>query len=211
MNRSFITLIFAGLILMPASSCKKGKRNFVLTGIISDDTFSSGLDGAHVQLYAITAGGGSTYLVDETIIGTEGRYHFTFPRDQVETYILTAEKDNYFSIEENVPFSDLTIEEDNVRNFSTTAKSWVRLRFKNSNPQPTDELIYIRQSGKTGCDLCCSGSEQSLFGAVDTSIYCINDGNTEYSYYYWVANSANQGARSVSTTAFDTVEIYLNY
>jgi len=46
---------------------------------------------------------------------------------------------------------------------------------------------------------------------LDTTIYCINNGNEVYSVYYWVLNSSNQGLLSAVTTAFDTTEIILNY
>jgi hypothetical protein len=200
-----------GMLLLGTNGCKKGKADFVLTGAITNTTFSIPMTGAVVQLYGTEAGGSATNLISEMTLSADGLYSFTFPRDQIETYHLKVTKADYFSIEKDIPFADLTIENDNVRNYATTAKSWVKLRFVNTAPLPTDVLQYIKQDGKEGCDECCGDADIFLNGAVDTTIYCINDGNTEYSYYYWVHGTTNQGLRAATTTAFDTVEILLNY
>jgi hypothetical protein len=57
-------------------------------------------------------------------------------------------KSNYFELYEDIPFSDLTIEEDNTRNYGTTAKSWAKLHFVNNSGVPADILQYIKQEGK---------------------------------------------------------------
>lgn len=204
----FLPIIF--LILL-AISCKKGQADFVLKGTITDLTFNQNLNGAEIKLYQVPVATTQQQLISTTTIGTDGAYSFTFPRDRMEKYIITINKTNYFEIIETVYFSDLTTKEDNIRNYSTKAKAWVKLVFFNSSPMPGDQLKYIKQAGKEGCAECCSDTEQILNGPVNTSIYCINDGNTDYSYYYWVLGTANQGLKSAYTTAFDTVEISLTY
>ena len=108
-------------------------------------------------------------------------------------------------------FSELTIEEDNIRNYTTTALSWVRLRFINQSPSPSDVLQYSRQIGKINCSTCCPAGTNYLNGAIDTSIYCVNDGNTTYQYQYSVVGTTNNGIKSATTIAFDTTEILLQY
>ena len=85
------------------------------------------------------------------------------------------------------------------------------LRFFNSNPDVNDKLTFRKQAGKKLCLECCADADQYLYGAADTSIYCINDGNNLYSYFYEVAFTSNQGIKSATTVPFDTTEIYLNY
>ena len=46
---------------------------------------------------------------------------------------------------------------------------------------------------------------------ADTIIYCINDGNTSYTYNYNVVGTSNIGQQTAVTIAFDTTEILLNY
>jgi hypothetical protein len=193
------------------SSCKKKKADFVLIGTITETTFNSPLSGATVKLYQVPVGSTTEILLGSVVLGSDGNYSFTFERDKMEKYILKIRKSGYFDLEETVFFSELSISEENVRNYSTTAKSWVKLTFHNLNALPSDQLVFIKQSGKEGCAECCPDTEYSFYGALDTSIYCINDGNTVYSYFYNVMGTADQGIKSATTVAFDTTEIILNY
>lgn len=205
-------IVFLICILSVVISCKKGKADFVLKGIVTDNTFSTNHSGANVNLYQVPAGTSQQELIASSTIGVNGEYSFTFPRDKMDKFILKVTKSGYFDIESDVYFSELTIEEENIKNLSTTAKSWVKLTFLNTNPSPTDQLKYIKQEGKENCAECCTDTEQNYYGALDTSIYCINDGNTNYSYYYWtIQQSTNQGLKTAYTTAFDTTELILNY
>lgn len=206
--KSILRILIISSVLF---SCKKGKADFILSGQISDLTFNQNLSGATIKLYQVKIGTSNEELIGTASIGNDGKYSFKFPRDQMEKYLLKVTKNNYFEIEETIYFSDLTTKEDNVRNFGTTAKSWVKLTFKNNNPLPDDHFRYIKQEGKENCTECCSAEEQNYYGALDTAIYCINDGNTYYSYYYWVVGTANQGIKAVNTSAFDTVELNLTY
>ena len=177
--------------------------------MITDSTFGVSHSGASVKLYENIAGGAGINLLGTATVGADGSYSFTFPRNNAESYTVLAEKSLYFDINELVYLSDLTIKEDNIRNFSTTAKSWVNLHFVSSG---NFQLQYTKQNGKQGCSECCSIETQILPGSLDTMIYCINDGNTNYSYNYSILGSGGQnGTKTAVTTAFDTVEILLNY
>tara|TARA_B110000285_G_scaffold228649_1_gene291945 strand:- start:635 stop:1258 length:624 start_codon:yes stop_codon:yes gene_type:complete len=192
-------------------SCKKGKADFTVTGTITNTSLSSGLNGATVSLYEIPAGSVSSELIGTTTTNLSGVYSFSFPRNQSESYIITCTKSNHFSIEESINFSDLSIKEDNVINYSTTAKSWVKLRFLNNTPSGADVLNFTRTAGKNDCDACCVSTETSLVNILDTSIYCINDGNNVYSYSYIHQGTTNFGEKSVVTASYDTTELLLTY
>jgi hypothetical protein len=209
MNKVRLFVLIGFLCML--SSCKKKKADFVLIGTISETTFNSPLSGAVVKLYQVPVGSASEQLLGTKTLGSDGKYSFTFQRDKMEKYILRITKSGYFDLEKEVYFSELTITTDNVRNYSTTAKSWVKITFHNHTPLPSDHLTFIKQSGKEGCAECCPDSEYSFYGALDTSIYCINDGNTYYSYFYNVMGTTDQGINGVTTVAFDTTEIILNY
>lgn len=201
--------IITSVILL--QSCKKGSANFTIKGIITDATFHQGLSGATISLYQYPTGSNTPSLIETTTLASDGSYSFTFKRDKMEKYVITVVKDLYFSLNETIFFSTLSVEEDNVRNYSTTAKSWVRLRFLNESPVDSDELQYVKQEGKVSCSECCPATYQYLYGAIDTSIYCINDANTVYSYLYSVVNTNNTAILSTTTVPFDTTEIYLAY
>jgi hypothetical protein len=204
------SLVYFSLLFTLFAGCKKGRADFTLRGVIMDDTFGGGLSGGVINLYEVEAGGFSTTLIGTAQL-TDGNYSFTFPRNKAESYTVEVIKDNYFTLNESVNFSDLTIESDNYRDYRVPAKSWVRLRFINDNPQPTDVLKYIKIDGKQDCPECCPKTEQFLNGAIDTTIVCINNANTIYSYNYWVLNTVISGNRSVLTLPFDTVDLVLNY
>lgn len=199
-----ILLVF-GLILF--SGCKKGKANFTLKGVITDATFDTSLTGGKVYLYEVEAGGGATNLLGSATIGSDGAYSFTFPRNASESYTLSIRKDNYFEQDISIPLSDLTIEEDNIRNYSTTAKSWAALRFVSTNAQSS--VTYLKQQGKTDCAECCPAESHTIYGPIDTTYYCPNDGNTIYSYSY--STNGQFGIKQATTVAFDTATITLSF
>ncbi|MFT6502679.1 MAG: hypothetical protein ACJASQ_002806 [Crocinitomicaceae bacterium] len=204
-----LSTLFLILGLASITACNKGKADFTLKGTITDNTSGTALEGGTVQLYEIEAGTLSTSLIGESTIGADGSYSFTFPRNTVESYTLSIRKENYFDQDKTIPFSDLTLEEDNVKDYSTTAMSWARLRFITTDPMA--EMHYVKQLGKQGCATCCSTDEQVLNGVQDYEIICPNDGNTVYSYNYWIIGTPGVSNKSATTNAFDTTTITLNY
>lgn len=193
------------------AGCRKGKSDFTLKGTISDATFSQPLSGGTVKLYEVEAGGGNQTLLQSASLGNDGSYSFTFPRNKVENYILTIQKENYFDNQTVILFNDMTIQEDNIKDLSTTAKSWAKITLFNTNPQQSDHLAIIKQQGKNDCSECCSSSQVDFYGAIDTSFYCANDGNTTYQFFYQLVGTGIQGLKSGVTTPFDTTEITLQY
>lgn len=206
--RTLLVLLISSLIVI---GCKKGKSDLTMTGTVSDATFNQSLNGATVKLYEVEAGGGSQSLIGSTNVGSDGSYSFTFPRNQVENYILTVEKNLYFDNQLIIPFNSMTTKEDNIRDISTTAKSWAKITLFNSNPQTSDHLTLIKQQGKNNCTECCGSDQLDFYGTVDTSFYCANDGNTTYQFAYQLVGTAFQGLKSGTTVAFDTTEILLQY
>lgn len=204
-------LLLILIISLCAFSCKKGKGEFILSGQISDETLNQTLAGATVKLYQVPVGTTQLELIGSQTLGSDGKYNFTFSRDKIEKYVLRVSKHNYFDLEKSIYFSSLTLEEENVRDYSTTAKSWVKIHLLNQSPQPGDQLVYIKQQGKTGCEECCQSGTQYFQGAVDTTFYCINDGNTTYSFLYSISGTSTSEILGVVTVPFDTTEIYLPY
>ncbi|HLP54466.1 MAG TPA: carboxypeptidase-like regulatory domain-containing protein [Fluviicola sp.] len=208
----YTAFVFILVLAASLGACKKKKISYTVEGIITDASFSQPLSGATVQLYGTPAGSSTpSQLLGTATTGSDGKYSFTFDRDKTEEYIIIVNKSQYFEATSGFTAESLSSSETNTRNVTTTAKSWVKLRFINLQPDAADELKYIRQNGKSGCVECCYGGDQYLYGAVDTAIYCINDGNTTYGYYYWVLNTPNNGPKSIVTVPFDTVELVLNY
>jgi len=203
-------LTITAIPFMTIVSCKKGRANFVLTGTISDGSFSTNLNNCSITLKKVPAGGGPEIEI-ETISSSDGTYRFEFERDQSESYQLVVMKNNYFKLDETIYFSELSIKSETVKNYTTYAKSWARLHFVSTNPQAGDQLKYIKTKGLADCEECCT-SDYVLFTEVpDTTVYCINNGNSEYAINYWKLGTTISGSKSAVTTPFDTVDIVVSY
>jgi len=208
MERLTSTLLCLILALL---SCEKGTGFFVIKGTITDQTFNKGHEGASIQLYKVPIGTADEIFVESFILPTDGKFEFKVPRERMERYILRIEKALYFPIEKEIYYSELSIENDNIIDLSTAAQAWAKIHFKNLNPAPTDHFRYIKQEGLAACESCCPITTQDFFGALDTTFYCINNGNSTYSILYWVMNTSNNGLKSVNTSAFDTTLIEVLY
>lgn len=209
MERLKLVLLFAVLGIF--FSCDKGAGEFIINGSVTDATFQTAHTGAEISLYKIPLASNNEQFVSSSIIGADGKFKFTVPRERLEKYIIRVNKHLYFPIEKEIYFSELKLKEENTYSLSTWAQSWVALNVVNQNPQSMDHFRYIKQAGYASCAECCPITEQNFYGALDTTIYCINKGNTLYSLLYWVLNTPNQGYLEANTSAFDTTHIYLNY
>ncbi|MBM3186683.1 MAG: hypothetical protein FJZ67_10315 [Bacteroidetes bacterium] len=207
--KSRLLLIF--LLAVSTFGCKKGAGTFTIKGIITDETFNTGLSGATIELYKVPVASNNEILVESKTLGNDGAYEFTFPREQIEKYIIRVNKNLHFPIESMIYYSSLEVGNDNIRNYVTAAKAWVEIRLINNSPNASDHLIYTKQQGLDGCLECCPITEQNFYGAIDTSIYCINKGNTTYSILYQVYGTNNTALKEAITVPFDTTQIYLAY
>lgn len=202
-------VLFLAVGCMLLSACKKKEITYTVEGTVTDESYSQPLAGATVELYEVPAGASSpSNILATTVTDPDGKYRFTFQREKVEKYVVKITKTLYFPVSAQFSAENLSSSETNYFSHTTTAMSWVRLRFINTDEN--QDLKYIRQSGKSGCEECCPATEQFIYGA-DETIYCINDGNTVYQYYYWVLNSPINGPMSVVTVPFDTTDLILNY
>jgi 5-hydroxyisourate hydrolase-like protein (transthyretin family) len=206
-----ITVFLFSISIVLLFGCNKGAGTFILEGMITDVSFNQPLAGAAVELYGISGGNNQYALVASTVTGEDGRYSFTFDRTRTEKYTLHVKKPLYFEQELEVYYSQLKLKETNIRNVSTTAKSWVEIKIFNNNAANNDHLQFIRQQGKSGCSECCFSGITHLYGFQNTSIFCINDGNSLYSIEYAVFGTSNTGILGVTTTPFDTTVLNLTY
>jgi hypothetical protein len=192
-------------------SCEKGAGTFVLKGEITDLTFNQGHSSATIRLYKVPVGTQELIQIDSSVLNSNGNYQFSFLREQMEKYVIRVEKEGYFEILEDIYMSGLTLENDNTRNYETHAQSWIGIQLQNDNPENSDHFRYIKQEGLENCDACCPNTEQNFYGAQDTTIYCINNGNEVYSLFYWVIGTATSNLVSINTAAFDTSYVNISY
>lgn len=201
--------VFLLIVLLSGTSCKKKTITYTIAGTITDSSLSAPLNGALVQVYALTPGSTSSSTpVASATVGADGTYSFSVERDKVEKYVLKVTKSLYFEKSLEFTADALDPEATNTYDLSVSAKSWVKLHFV--NPDGVEDIRYIKQAGMEGCAECCPTTEQWLYDTEDAYFYCINEGNTPYSIYYWVTGG-NHAPMSVVTVPFDTTEIVVNY
>lgn len=206
--KSWITYLTLALLIVTA--CKKESIKFTLEGDVTDTSLNQNHVNASVQLYRVPVGGGTEELMGSTSVNTDGKFSITFERSKAEKYHIVIKKDNYFDIDQTILFNDFQPNKAISRTFKTTAKAYVKLVFHNSDPSDLGRYIkYNIQKAKSDCHECCpKGTQYQLAGFSDTTIYCMSDGNTEYSYYYELFPAGQVGIESKMTIPFDTITIY---
>lgn len=207
----FSFLLIAILLQVSSSSCSRGVATFSLSGTITDATFSQGHSGAVLKLSKVMITTGEEILMETKTLGSDGKYEFKFPREKVEKYILRVTKPLYFDIEQDIQFSSLSVSSDNVRNYTTKAKSWVELRFVNTSVLPTDHFRFIKFQGLENCTECCTADQVDLYADAYYSRTCINEALSTYSIYYQVVGTTTQNVVEVLTQPFDTTLLLVNY
>ena len=191
--------------------CKKGTGVFIIKGKITDETFSTGLDGAIIKLYKVPVASSSRILVESFTLQDDGNYSFTFPRERMEKFIVVVEKNLYFKLEKEIFYASFTVNEPLICNYGTKAKAWVELRFVNAVVQQSDHFRYIKQDGLVGCEDCCSNTEENIYANPYFSKICINNANEIYSILYWNIGTFQQGYKEALTVPFDTTLLLINY
>lgn len=190
------------------SACKKNKLEYKIEGVISDKSLNSPLNGAMVTLYVTEIGAASQIQIASMTTGSDGKYAFSFKREKYEAITIKVTKNLYFDQEISASLDDLNIKNSNVFNFDVYAKSWARVHIVGNG---INDCRIIRQEGYSGCAECCPTGYQYFNTPTDTSIYCINKGNTLYQVYYNVLQTPTQGPVGITTVPFDTTELLISY
>jgi hypothetical protein len=205
-------ILFISLLFLSLTACKKKELTFSMSGIVTDATLGQKLSGATVRLLQKPAGGGTLKVVGTATMGSDGKFQFKFKREQAEKFFIEITKDNYFDIYEAISYDDFSTEKELTRNYSTTAKSWVKLKFKNVAPSAVSDILrWTKQLGKSNCTTCCDTEQHVILGVTDTTFKYISDGNMPFSYLYNSSNPTSSGIKEINTVAFDTVTLLLEY
>jgi hypothetical protein len=199
----YLGLVF--IILIFSTACRKKELSFTFSGQVNDATFGGVMNQADVRIYVKPLGEGEKFMASAKT-GSDGRYSVTIPRDRFEFVRISIAKNNYFELDQQLSFSVLTVNQDNVIDATLPAKSWVKFEIKNQPPtSPNDEFKLFKYRGKTNCPECCPNDFFYFYGAVDDELVCATDGNTYLSYYYWIIGTQINGQDSLLTVPFDTV------
>lgn len=203
-----LALYLGALLMVLTFSCKKKNLKYVIKGTVFDSSFNIPLSGAKVTIYVTTTSNNTPVQKVSLTTDANGNYSYELEREKIQSVIISVDKDNYFSDGTTTTLDNLSLDKDNVFNYNMYAKSWARLHFVSDG---TKTIKYYKQVGKNGCAECCPTGEIQLVNVTDQSVYCINNGNTQYQIYYDVQGTTNNGTLSVNTVPFDTTEILISY
>lgn len=204
--KSALVLIVSSFFFI--ASCKKGNIEYTIEGTIQDKSFNNTLSGALVKLYVVEVGTSNLVELGSVTTGSDGKYSFKFKREKYESVTIAVSKNQYFEQQSSQSLDNLNVKESNVFNFDFYAKSWARIHILGNG---TNDCRFIKQEGYSGCSECCPTSYQYFVQPTDTSVYCINKGNTLYQVYYNVMQTPTQGPIGVTTVPFDTTELLISY
>lgn len=196
-----------GLIgfLFLSAGCKKKELSYTVSGNIHDVTFNNMLSGAQVKIYS--SGGGGNNFSSTITTDANGSYTYSFPRKNYTDITIEVSKSGYFTKNQTFIIDDLNINSDNTFNFDLEAKAWVKVHFTGDG---TKNVKFARMEGYGGCDECCDGAEQTIYGVLDQEFLCLNKGNQNYKIYYQILGSPTIYFAEVVTVPFEYTELLIN-
>lgn len=200
------------LLIVGLLSCKKKGIIIQVDGIVVNKSQPAFLENATIKAYGKDPVSNDYLLITSSTTDNTGYYKLDINRDRYTSIKLEVTKSGYFTNSIEKKLSEFSTEHINILNLSTTAKAWVKVHVINQPPNSASDAIrLIKQKGKENCEECCSTSELILNGIVDTTYYCINDGNTPYSIFYEVIGGTTVNITEVNTPSFDTTDILISY
>lgn len=206
-------LFFLLMIILVLSSCKKKDANsYIIEGVVNDESLNGVLANASITLLERKAGDFNYVELTSTTSDSEGKYKLSFQRNRVTDYKVVLKKDKYLSRESLILPQNLTLGKSNEFNWSMAAISWVKIHLQNVDTVNNyDEFIYQKIDGSTDCEGCCPNIELHFYGALDTTFFCVAEGNRSFSYYYELRNSTTLGNEQKITIPFDTISFETTY
>jgi len=189
-------------------ACKKGQSDLSLTLTLSNSSYGGMVEGAIITVKKVISGSGEVVSVGSFTSNSSGQFSFTTKRDKFDYLIVNIEKQHYFSREEKIFMSDLNANDVNSIGYALTAKSWAAIHLKSTG---ASTINIQKNGGKSDCAECCPSTMQYFSGPIDTTLYCINDANTMYSFVYFINGGASSGEKSAITNFADTTELLLEF
>jgi len=190
-----IAIIILVLGIAFSYSCKKEGKSVqtTITGtLLTNGTndkinISIEIDRPYVKLYEQTDGPGiyangykeiASVTVDEN-----ARYSFDLKLNERNVYFVgyrNLDTTIYFPSpyswafhDETYRFNYISVGASNNINLPCLAKSWVRPRFINTNPDPNNKDVFVYRGGLP-CDNCgSSGLPPIFYGSVDSTLYWV--------------------------------------
>lgn len=209
--RKFWTLSLSLLAILALTFCKKKEVTYQVEGHVKDATLNKGMTEASVFIELKSASSSSTFEAYKTIsLNSNGDFTVDIPRGSNTQARFTVQKGGYFETYNTLQFQNLSVEEPNKIELSSTEKAWARIIFINDNGQANDVLSFVKQKGKINCTDCCNSETILIQGALGDTIECINDANTEFSFIYSI-NGGNPMTDGLTTPGGLTTDKIIHY
>ncbi|AEA45389.1 carboxypeptidase-like regulatory domain-containing protein [Fluviicola taffensis] len=203
-----IIFLFAILTIISGNGCKKKNLTYKINGTVIDSSLNTPLSNAEITISTTSISNPAEEVKATLTTDANGYFEYELQREKIQNVRISVNKMNYFSDGTLTTLDNLSLDNDNVFNYNVYAKSWVRLHFVSDG---TKDLKYYKLTGKNNCEECCPTGEMHMVNAVDSSVICINNGNSPYKIYYEVVGGSNHGEMEVITAPFQTTEILINY
>lgn len=200
------------LLIAISLSCKK-QLKFKIEGTIFDKSLQKNLNGGRLTITKVEADGtvNNSLLVD-TQISSDGKYSVSFDRDKALKYIIKIEKENYFTLTDEINFDELSAKKTNTLNYDIYAKGWVKFHTINNFPSNSTDVFTFHFLEKVkNCAECCNDDKVYINGAVENTFYCLYEAGKTYNLRYTTSSPFEQTDFSITTVAFDTIEFYKAY
>lgn len=200
------------VIISSFFACKKDLE-FNLSGIVFDKSLQKSLEGGKITIKKVSADGSlNTSVLAEDQISSNGEFNLTFKREKALKFIITIEKDNYFSVIDEINFDELESDKPTFKVYEIYAKAWIKFHTKNNFPANSSDVFTFHFLEKvSNCAECCNDDKVYINGAVENIFYCIYEAGKTYNLRYIVSSPFEQSDFSITPVAFDTIEFFKAY
>lgn len=183
-----LILLIVSMILF---SCKEKRPQFELSGYVQDALSGDALNGVQATLFKQEVSNGvvNAFYVEETsgFSDANGHFQLKWPNQQVLSYKIKFEKENYYSREIIINPDDLQLNTVNSRSFQMFSKSWLNVHLTSSALEGT---ISFSSLGTNEICECESLGSITFNSSAPLDLNCATFGN-EFLKYVVYDSSGN--------------------
>jgi len=164
-------------------SCKKNNSQYELSGHLKDAFEGNGIEGVHVSLLKQEVANGvvNAFYQEETsgISNSSGEFKLSWPNQQVLSYKIRLEKENFYTKEIEINPDELQLNVLNEVSYDLFAKSWLNLSIQSTS---IDGSIAFSSQGTTEVCECEELSSIPFSSNTPLSLNCGTFGNGYLKY-----------------------------
>lgn len=193
-------------------SCKEKSPQFELSGHVEDAFLGSQLNGVKVTLFKQEVSNGvvNAFYVEETIgySDANGLFQLKWSNQQVLSYKIKLEKENYYSKETIINPDELQLSTVNSKNYEMFAKSWLNLNVTSS--ALTGSISFSSPGTNEICE-CESLGNISFTANEPLQVYCASFGNAFLKYVVYDSSGNVLLIDSIFNTPFVSNPLQISF